>query len=150
MHFDSLVDALEFAIEKEEEAEQFYTELAEKMERPHMARIFENFAEEERGHRRMIKDVIMGRPSFVPQPRVADLQVSDHLMDVAPSPDMDYQQALIFAMKAEKAAYALYTQLSEASEDSAMRDLFHLLAQEEAKHKRRFEIEYDEQFSGEN
>ena len=91
-----------------------------------------------------------GRPGWIPQPRIADLKISDNLLDAVPSPDMDYQQALIVAMKAEKVAYKLYMDLSEASEDESMKDLFYLLAQEEAKHKLRFEIEYDEEFSGEN
>lgn len=150
MQFETLVDVLEFAIQKEEEAEQLYTNLAKKMTQVHMAKIFEEFAAEERSHKRKIKDVIMGRPAFIPQPRVVDLRIGDHLVAPVPSPDMDYQHALIMAMKAEKAAYALYTQLSEASEEEGMRDLFQLLAQEEAKHKLRFELEYDEQFSGEN
>ena len=150
MQFDSLVDVLEFAIRKEEEAAELYTGLARNMEQPHMAKIFEEFAAEEREHKRKILTVLTGRPAWIPQPRIADLNISDHLLDVVPSPDMDYQHALIIAMKAEKAAYKMYMNLSDAAEDEGMKDLFYLLAQEEAKHKLRFEIEYDDQFSGEN
>jgi rubrerythrin len=150
MKFDSLIDVLEFATQKEEEAAQFYTNLSQTMNQQHMAKIFEDFAAEEREHKRKILTVMTGRPGWIPQPRVADLKVSDHLVEAVPSPDMDYQQALIVAMKAEKVAYKLYMDLSESSEDETMKDLFHLLAQEEAKHKLRFEMEYDEQFSGEN
>ena len=57
---------------------------------------------------------------------------------------MNYQVALILAMKKEQAAYKLYTQLAVIVDDEALRKLFMSLAQEEAKHKLRFEIEYDE------
>jgi rubrerythrin len=49
-------------------------------------------------------------------------------------------------MKQEKAAFRLYTDLAASTDDDAVRDLFLGLAQEEAKHKLRFEVEYDEDF----
>ena len=57
---------------------------------------------------------------------------------------LDFQQALIVAMKAEKAAYKLYNDLADKVDDPTVKDLFYALAQEEAKHKLRFEVEYDE------
>ena len=47
-------------------------------------------------------------------------------------------------MKAEKAAYKLYHELATATDDKALKETLMGLAQEEAKHKLRFEIEYDE------
>ena len=51
MEFDSVDAVLDFAIENEQGASDFYTELASKMEKPHMRKIFEGFAAEERGTR---------------------------------------------------------------------------------------------------
>ena len=79
-----------------------------------------------------------------------DLKIGDSLVDVKPSPNLDYQHALIFAMKAEKAAYKLYAGLAETTDDPFLKDLFLGLAQEEAKHKLRFEVEYDDQILTEN
>ena len=67
----------------------------------------------------------------------------------ASAPALDYQQALIVAMKKEKAAFKLYSALAEQTTDAAFRELFLALAQEEAKHKLRFEVEYDEEFLSE-
>jgi rubrerythrin len=64
-------------------------------------------------------------------------------MDIELKPNLDFQDALILAMKAEKAAYRLYNDLAEATDDENARNMFLTLAQEEAKHKLRFEIEYD-------
>ena len=47
-------------------------------------------------------------------------------------------------MKKEKSAFKLYLELSNRAQNSQMKDLFLSLAQEESKHKLRFEIEYDE------
>jgi len=52
MKFNSVDDILDFAIEKEEEAAQFYTDLASRMERPAMSLIFDDFAHEEIGHKK--------------------------------------------------------------------------------------------------
>ena len=54
------------------------------------------------------------------------------------------------AMKKEKTAFKLYSDLSEKTDQEKYLNLFMALAQEEAKHKLRFEIEYDEQFLTEN
>ena len=56
---------------------------------------------------------------------------------------MDYQAALILAMKKEKKAFQLYTTLANLAEEATAKQLFQSLAQQEAKHKLRFELEYD-------
>ena len=79
-----------------------------------------------------------------------DLKIADYVTDVAPSPDLDYQQALILAMKEEKVAFRVYTDLAGTTDDESLRTTLLGLAQEEARHKLRFEIEYDEEFLSEN
>jgi len=76
--------------------------------------------------------------------------LSDYLVDVKPKPNMSYEEALILAMKKEKAAFKLYTALAERAQQPEMQDLFRLLAMEESKHKMRFEIEYDDYVLREN
>jgi rubrerythrin len=79
-----------------------------------------------------------------------DLKIGDHLVNVDLDADIDYQQALILAMKAEKAAYKLYTELASATDDAGLQETLMALANEEAKHKLRFEIEYDDMVLTEN
>jgi len=47
-------------------------------------------------------------------------------------------------MKREKAAFKLYLALSEKVDKTEYKELFKQLAQEESRHKLRFELEYDE------
>ena len=70
--------------------------------------------------------------------------------EVEPDEDLDYQKALILAMKKEKAAFMLYTDLADQADDAELKDVFKALAQEEAKHKLRFEIEYDNVYLRDN
>ena len=142
---------LEFAIQKEEEAAQFYKELAAKMARPAMKEVFIGFSQEEMGHKAKLLAVKDGHKLVLSEKKITDLKIGDHLVELEPvKGQMTYQDALIVAMKAEKAAYTLYNSLAEASDDGDLKKLFLMLAQEEAKHKLRFEVEYDEVVLSEN
>jgi rubrerythrin len=151
--FESVDDILDFAIGQEEEAAAFYMDLASKMHRPWMKQAFEQFAGEERGHKEKLLAVKSGKTVLFVQQKVLDLKIGDYLVDVdaEQSPDsLDYQEALILAMKKEKSAFKLYSDLASSTDDEQLAALLQGLAQEEAKHKLRFEVEYDEQFLKEN
>jgi len=148
--WNSVDDILDFAIGQEEEAAQFYTGLAGKMDRPWMSSIFKAFAQEELGHKRKLLEIKSGKLLTPAERKVLDLKISDYLIDVEPGPDMDYQQALIVAMKKEKKAFKMYMDLAASTEDGGLQAAFLSLAQEEAKHKLRFEIEYDDYIMSEN
>jgi rubrerythrin len=146
----SVDEVLDFAIKNEEEAAEFYTHLAGRMERPWMSEIFKSFALEEEGHKRKLLDVKAGKRLLASAAKVLDLKLGDYLVEGKPTKDLDYQQALILAMHKEKRAFKMYIDLAGATDDAGLKDLFLGLAQEEAKHKLRFEIEYDEYVMTEN
>lgn len=151
--FASINDVLDFAIGEEEAAAAFYTDLAAKMDRVWMKQVFEGFAKEEQGHKEKLLAVKDGQIQSFTTQKVMDLKIGDYLVDVDPEEegaDLDYQQALILAMKKEKAAFKLYSDLAASTEDATLQNVLLGLAQEEAKHKLRFEVEYDEQFLAEN
>lgn len=150
MKLDSVEKVLEYAIAKEEDAYRFYIDLAGRTNRPHMRALFEGFAKEEQGHKQKLIGVREGQIAMPSPEKVRDLKIGDNLVEVELNADMELQDALIVAMKAEKAAFKLYTDLAEAAGDTVTRDLFQSLAQEEARHKLRFEIEYDNYVYKEN
>ena len=147
--FNSVEEILDFAITGEAEAHQFYTDLADKMENPAMREVFLGFAREELGHKARLEGIKKGgaQPALK---QVQDLAIADYLVEAKPSENMDYQSALILAMKKEKAAFKLYSTLASKAPDEQLRNLFLMLAQEEARHKLRFEIEYDDEILKEN
>jgi rubrerythrin len=146
----SVDEVLDFAIGQEQEAFQFYTDLSARMDRPWMSEIFKSFAQEELGHKRKLEDIKTGKKLLPSQSKVLDLKIGDYLIDVEPSGEMDYQQALIVAMKKEKKAFKMYNDLAGVVDDGSLQAVFLSLAQEEAKHKLRFEIEYDDYVMKEN
>jgi rubrerythrin len=142
--WNTIEEVLEFAINSEEESVQFYTRLAERAKRPWMRAIFEGFAREEQGHKAKLTSIKEGDKRLRITGNVQDLKIGDYLVEQKPDPELDYQQALILAMKKEKAAFRLYTHLADLAENENLRQTFQALAQEEAKHKLRFEMEYDD------
>jgi rubrerythrin len=151
--FASINDVLDFAIGEEEAAAAFYMDLAAKMDRAWMKQVFEGFAKEEQGHKEKLVAVKGGQIQLFADKKVMDLKIGDYLVDIDPEEEgngLDYQQALILAMKKEKAAFKLYNDLAASTDDANLQNVLLSLAQEEAKHKLRFEVEYDEQFLAEN
>ena len=147
--FDSFDVILDYAIDKEMGANQFYTRLAKLMKSPAMRQVFESFAAEELGHKAKLESIKQGGAT-PPATKVTDLRIADYTVDVEPSSDMDYQDALLLAMKEEKAAFRLYLDLANQVDDESQKAIFLSLANEEAKHKLRFEIEYDDHVNREN
>ena len=143
--FESVEAVLDFAIGNEIEAQHFYRDLAAQASVPAMKKAFEEFVHEEAGHQAKLEGVKQGDFSFGSgAAKVQSLGMADYLVASEPKPDMTYAEALILAMKKEKAAYKLYSDLAAAAETAELTDLFQALAAEEAKHKLRFEIEYDD------
>ena len=148
--FKNTDEILDFAIKREEEANQFYLELAKKMERPEMKKVFDDFAKEEQGHKKKLELVKKGEYRMSETKDILDMKIADYVVDAEANPNLDYQDALILAMKKEKAAFRLYNDLSKATDNLELSKLFLFLAKEEARHKLRFEIEYDEHYLPEN
>jgi rubrerythrin len=147
----NLDEILKDSIEREQAAHDFYMDLAHKTKRPGMREVFEQFAGEELAHKAKLLQVKSGKVKLSPDTKVEDLGIAAHQAKVEPQQgDLDYAQALSLAMQREKDSFRLYTQLAARADDPTARELFAGLAQEEAKHKLRFEIEYDEAILSEN
>ncbi|RUT77689.1 ferritin-like domain-containing protein [Ancylomarina longa] len=149
--FNSLDDILDFAINEEQMAADFYTDLAAKMKNQEMKDTFEQYALEEIGHRTKLEAIKNGKAYKIADSKIVDLKIADYLVEVdTEKTNISYQEALILAMKKEKSAFKLYNDLASATTDAASKKVFLMLAQEEAKHKLRFEIEYDNNILTEN
>ncbi|MQY77803.1 MAG: rubrerythrin [Bacteroidetes bacterium] len=148
--FESIDEILDFAIENEDEAFIFYTNLANSMKNQNLRKMFEEFAGEEKIHKEKLILAKTGNVLMSSREKVMDLKISDYLVDVETNPKMDYQNSLIVAMKKEKKAFKLYMDLANASDDETVKNVFLFLVQEESKHKLKLEQEYDEHVLSEN
>ncbi len=148
--FNNISEILDFAIGEEQAAIDFYLHLAEKSTSSQIKKVFQEYAEEEMRHKAKLMGVKEQGMTSLQEEKVKDLKIADYLVDVSAAADMPYQDTLVLAMKKEKAAFKLYTILAERAEDPEIKNLFYLLAQEESKHKLRFELEYDDFILKEN
>jgi rubrerythrin len=148
--FKTIDDILDFAIMGEQEAVDFYTQLAHQSVTPAIKKVFLEYAEEEMRHKAKLVRIKEGHTFQLSGDKVRDLKISDYLVDVKSSPKMNYEEALIFAMKKEKKAFMLYMKLADEAADPEMKKVFLSLAEEESKHKLSFELEYDNYILREN
>lgn len=143
-NFENVDAILDFAINEEQMAVDFYSELADAAKTDDMRQVFMEFAEEEIKHKQRLLKIKEEGFYTLEKEQITDLKISDYVVNVKPTPGMTYEDALILAMKKEKAAFKLYTALADRAPNAQLKDVFTGLAQEESKHKLRFEIEYDE------
>lgn len=142
--FKDIDEILDFAMQAEQEAVDFYTRLAEGMKNAAMRQTFLLFATEEINHKARLQKIKEQRLFEHSTDKVQDLHIADYVVGGKPSENMTYADALILAMKKEKAAFKLYTTLATRTSDKGLKAVFEDLAMEESKHKLRFELEYDE------
>jgi len=133
---------LDFAIQREEQAHDFYTTLAGMATTEEMRLALSRFAQEELKHKETLSALKM-QNAKPPQEKVRDLRISDYVTDVEPTPEMPYKDALIIAIKKEANALRFYRDFAAITVDEDLKNTFLTLAQEEAKHKLRFETEYE-------
>ena len=141
---DSYEDVLEFAIDREIDANQFYLALASRVDKKEIREVFEELAQEELEHKAKLELELMkmGKTVEIKQlpetPQRTYIISDDHLLL-----DMDYGNMLKLAMEKEEAAFRLYVDLVQNAHDTESREMLLGLAQEEVRHKLRFQIEYD-------
>jgi rubrerythrin len=143
-------EILDYAIDQEQQAADFYADLAGRAEKAGMKDILLEFSEEEKRHKERLLAVKTGERELTPEQEVLDLKISDYLVEVDATDDISYQDALIIAMKRERAAYELYSDMAEKIPAGKLREVFTGLAREEARHKLFFESEYDERVLTDN
>lgn len=137
-------EILDYAIDQEQQAADFYEDVAQRAETAGMKKVLLDFSEEEKHHKKILQDVKTGEHELTPEQEILDLKISDYLVEVESSDNISYQDALIIAMKRERAAYELYSDMAEKIPESHLKEVLVGLAKEEAKHKLFFEAEYDE------
>lgn len=146
MEFETINDIVEFAIEREIEAAEFYQTAAENEDVKGTAEVLIEYAEEERKHEKMLKNLKNNQNKIAEYKfkKIQDIKRSDYLIDLKYQKGLTYVEIMRLAMKREEKALALYQKLAQASENPEQVNVFTILAQEEAKHKNYFETLYDD------
>ncbi len=146
MEFKSVDDILEFAINREKEAVEFYTSLAAEATREALKETFESFAGEEQKHADLLSDISGNKAKidayeFKP---VTNLKISDYMVETEYKQGMPMPEILKIAMKREEKAVKIYTTLGNQTDNEDAKKVFKILVQEESKHKLALETMYDD------
>jgi rubrerythrin len=140
--FKSADEILDFAINREVDAQAFYVKLAGMAEKPELVKTLSDLAAEELEHKAKLQAVRAGK-GRIGEDEIGKLDIVDYVKDVGPNPKMSYVDLLVVGMKKEETSRRLYTDLAAIIQEQKLKDIFLQLAQEEDKHKLRFEFEYD-------
>jgi rubrerythrin len=140
--FDRIID---YAIEREKEAVQFYHDLQDSAHFAERQKLLSNLEHMEEGHVIMLEGIRDQDLKQMLVPDVENLHLSDYLIQDEPEGELTYQDILIIAMKREESSNRLYSDMAEKTTDNDVKKLFQKLASEEAKHKLLFEKMYDEE-----
>jgi len=138
-------EILQFAIEKEIGTYNLYMMCKQVAKYSGAKELFAELAEEEEKHRKLLDHVSVAKVFQEKLDQIPDLRISDYLIDVECQPDSSYADILRLVMKNEEHSVKLYNDLKESCVDEDLKRLFEFLANEEAKHKLKFEKIYDEE-----
>lgn len=141
-------EILYYAVGREIESNVFYNLLSQYVDDPQVNALCIEFASEELQHKALLELEIMklGRVAIhsavgkggrmLPKPL-------DYMLEMAKAMRLSLPELLILAMEKEKVSFRLYINLLSTVKDERSRQTLMELAEEEARHKMRFEIEYD-------
>ena len=148
MKFENLEAIVDFAIEKEIEAAEFYSDLSQKEHFSGSSKMFEEFAAEERKHQKLLEDFkAQGLTASMEDYKlkwITDIKRSDYVVELEYQPGMAYNDILMLAMKREEKALKLYNDFLNQADTEDGKKIFKILCQEEAKHKLALETMYDD------
>ncbi|MHA1965078.1 MAG: ferritin-like domain-containing protein [Candidatus Thorarchaeota archaeon] len=145
--FEELVS---LAIQREEEAYDFYMKAAEDSELKASSKLLKDLASQEVIHKQKLEEALKeGVCDTFTCSSVEELEKMDldrYLVDIPLSPSSTPQDVLIVAIKKEAAANSFYKALSELTANATHRSVFETLAKEEDNHKTRLQNIYDDIF----
>ncbi len=137
-------EILEFAIAKEIEAYNFFMALAGRVDNDLVRKAFENMAREELEHKAKLELEVLKTGRTVSDKDTAARPENDYIISDSDAQfDMDYSDLLLLGIEKEDAAFRIYVTMAAKARDEESREMFLALAEEEIKHKIRFQTEYD-------
>lgn len=138
-------EIFELAISREVRAVKLYLALAEYFADSDMAQIFIDVAKEEMQHKGNLELEVMNSGHTIAIRQDWDkLSIDDSIIsDLFSSPDIGYKDFLLFAIAKEEASFRFYIEMLPSVREHGSRDVLLAIAEEEVKHKYRFEMEYE-------
>ncbi|CAH2031856.1 ferritin family protein [Trichlorobacter ammonificans] len=144
MSFITLKQVVDFAVEREEIAYQLYKRAAELTESPAARKLFAELATEEATHKEVFSRIDPDKIAEHNSCALPEATIGRYLREVPFHPQMNYQEILTFALKAEEEAYQLYKAAAGMTEDPVLQKTLLTFAEVELGHRRKIEGLYNE------
>jgi rubrerythrin len=135
---------LDFAVEREKRAVDFYKQLQNEAKFTAHKEMLAELEAMEMGHIVVIESIRQKGVDPQDIQKSPNLKISEYLTRELDAEELSYQNILIKAMKREENSFKLYTEMSLKFPDQEISTLFRRLAADEAKHKLHFEKLYDD------
>ena len=136
-------EILEFAIFRENEAYNFYMAMAGRVKDDRISKVFEDLAAEELEHKAKLELEIMKTGRTVSTELEPPRPANEYIISDSMAPlDMDYKDVLMLGIEKEDSAFRTYINLMGSVHDEHSKEVLLALAEEEVRHKVRFENEY--------
>ena len=142
---DNLHEIINYAIERELEAAEFYKEMQTKVHTQAAKEMLLEFEKMELAHADVLRYMDINKLQNYNQPKITNMQLSDYMVEPEIHENISLQEIFVVAMKREEAAAKLYNDLAEKAENETVKNMFLKLATEESKHKLRLESTYDDE-----
>ena len=145
----SFENLIALAIEREEEAYDFYMTAADNAETQASRKLLKDLAQQEVGHKEKLqaalKEDVCSTFSCTLE-EMKELGLGNYLKDIPLKAGSSPQEILVVAIKREEGAFEFYKSLSDLTDNPSHKVVFETLAKEEQHHKRRLENMYDDVF----
>ena len=135
-------DIFQFAIEFEQENQEFYRDCAENAENEKLQEVFLELAEEEEKHERIVRDLARDRSEeevesdIVTDAREAFQEIAaDFERDPSGALTADQVDVYLEARELERKSNSFYSEKSAETDDKRVAEAFKKLAREEKKHE---------------
>lgn len=139
MRSDEFKEIIDFAIENEIEAYEFYKDAAEKIKNQQLKEVFKDLAKEELEHKKFLQDFLDKGVNEIKLDAGTDYKIAETIDKPVLSIDMDFSDAIALAIKNEEEAMDMYSNLAKACLDEEEKELFLDLVEMERMHKTRLE-----------
>ena len=136
-------EIIKLAIRREEEAHNFLLAISACAESPEIKSMLESMAKEELEHKEKLELELMKLGEVVHIGQIPQGSENPYYFESEECSDMDYGDLLRLAIEKEDISFHLYMNLASQMHQQKTRDIFTALAEEELRHKLRFEDEYN-------
>jgi rubrerythrin len=139
-----LLEIIDLAIQREEEAYDFYMDIFNKLEDPSIKDTLEFIAKEELKHKAFLVNYRKGDygPDALRMTDVVEYKISEYLEEPEITKETKREDVYLIASHRESRSNQFYTELANMHSDSNLKEMLLKMANEELKHKEKMEYLY--------